>query len=72
MQFRHKRTGRIIEVPDGEAHRYLSSRFEPYDPVPEGTVAEIVAWATTPERKASALAAETAGKNRKSLIEALS
>lgn len=28
MRFRHKRTGRIIDVPDSEAFRFQNSRFE--------------------------------------------
>ena len=66
---------------EGLADRYRNSprwtellaagQLEPVE-VPSGTVAEVVAWADTPAKKAAALAAELAGKNRKSLIDALS
>jgi hypothetical protein len=32
---------------------------------------EVLKWANTPERKAAALAAELAGKNRKGVLEGL-
>lgn len=40
--------------------------------VPEGTVAEVLDWAgDDPHRRQAALEAERAGKNRKTVIEAL-
>lgn len=84
MRFRHKRTGRIIDVTDSEAFRYSNSRYEvlhehmagnpDWGPgnVPRGTVAEVLAWVGDDDlRRQSALTVERAGKNRKSLIEAL-
>lgn len=83
-KFEHIRTGRISEVPDSQAHRYSTSRWRqltgpsgvtarPTIEVPSGTVAEIIAWAgDDPYRIAAALDAELAGRQRKSLIAALS
>lgn len=72
MKLRHVRTGRIVDVKDKDAFRFPYPRYVPVeDAVPEGTVAEVLAWADTPERKAAALSAELAGKNRTLLLKGL-
>jgi len=85
--FRHKRTGRIVEVPESDAFRFNNYRYEviddqsqnvlagvaPVGDVPDGTVAEVLAWAGDDElRRFAALVAEKAGKKRKGIIDALS
>jgi hypothetical protein len=79
--FKHRRTGRIVSVPDDQAHRYSDERrwtpvsAEPQAvqfQVPDGSVAEVLEWVgDDPDRRAAALAAEKAGKGRKTLIKAL-
>lgn len=78
--FRHNRTGRQVVVGEGIAPRYRNNRWAEEQTaapvpvvVPAGTVAELLAWAGDDgARRDALLAAERAGKNRKSLIEALS
>jgi len=78
--FRHKRTGKVVEVPDDEARRYRNSRWIPISTepqavqiqVPEGTVAEVLAWVGDDlDRRRAALEAEREGKRRKTLLMAL-
>lgn len=82
--YRHKRSGKVVTVLDRDAHRYRGSNFELVDPaaspapagpvseVPAGTAAEVLAWVGNDEdRRAAALAAEHAGKQRKTLISSL-
>ena len=72
MKLRHVRTGKILDVAEKDLHRYPAPRYVPLEAaVPEGTVAEVLAWADTPERKAAALTAELAGKNRKGVLDGL-
>lgn len=72
-EFVHLRTGRLVEVGEGLAGRYrASNRWRENIEVPTGSVADILDWAgTDPGRRAAALAAEKAGKNRKGIIDAL-
>lgn len=83
-KFRHVRTGKVIDVPDEDAHWYRNDRYiflhqlqpagQDWEPaqVPKGTVAEVLAWVGDDNlRRQSALTVERAGKNRKGIIEAL-
>lgn len=73
-KFYHKRTGKIIDVDEGMAHHYENRRYTrlPEPSVPDGTVAEILAWVGDDEHRAEeALQAELAGKRRKSLVDRL-
>jgi hypothetical protein len=76
-RFYYSRTKKIVEIPDDRAHLYEGrrryERLDEPDAVPEGSVAEIIAWAgADPQRRRAALVAERLGKARKSLIKALS
>ena len=73
-EFIHVRTGRTITVGEGIAARYRRDprRWQEALDVPEGSVAEVLAWAGDDlARRGAALAAERAGKNRKGIIDAL-
>lgn len=70
-------TGRTIEADGHRAAYYRRSteRFQEIgaDEPPDGTVAEVLAWAgDDPNRRAAALKAEQDGKQRKGVLEALS
>ena len=81
--FRDTRTGQLIEAHSRartvffrQQDRYQEVTDEPAtisEPeVPDGTVAEVLDWAgDDPHRRQAALEAERAGKNRKTVIEAL-
>ncbi len=74
-RFRHRRTGRNYHVSYGQYQLYRGSNFERLpddDQVPVGTADDILAWVGSDEtRRAAALTAEQAGKNRKTLITKL-
>jgi hypothetical protein len=77
-RFKNRQTGREINVAPSQADRFAGQRrWEAIDDehvgeVPDGTIAEILAWANdSPERRQAALYAEKQGKERKTLIEAL-
>lgn len=80
--FKHKRTGRIVEVSANDAFRFNNARYElvheaagqDWEPenVPSGTVAEVLAWVGDSDlRRQSALTVERAGRKRKGILEAL-
>jgi len=83
--FRDTRTGNLIEAHSRartvffrQQDRYQevqdeqAEAFDLYTQVPDGTVAEVLDWAgDDPHRRQAALEAERAGKNRKTVIEAL-
>jgi hypothetical protein len=88
-KFQHQRTGRVVEASGARADAYYRdpARWavlgdsepedddpgEPIGEVPDGTIAEILAWAGNDEaRKEAALYAERQGKGRKTLIDQLS
>lgn len=75
-RFYYSRTNKIVDIPDDRAHLYDNRRwyFRMDDPleVPDGPVAEILAWVgDNPKRRAAALKAEREGKRRKTLLAAL-
>lgn len=84
-KFQHARTGKIIDVPEQDAHRYRNARYLPLDhehqpagqdwepeQVPRGSVAEVLAWVGTDDlRRQSALTVERAGKRRATLLKSL-
>lgn len=72
-RFIHIRTGKVIET--NEPRRYQNKRYRRMDSpkVPDGSVAAVLAWVgDDPERRQAALGAELVGKNRISLLRALS
>lgn len=77
MRVRHNRTGRIIRWRIGLQNPPWVPIDQPAPKVdslevPSGTVAEILQWAgDDPARRRAAKIAEQAGKNRKSLLDAL-
>lgn len=80
-KFRHVRTGKVIDVPDEDAHRYHNNRYQEVEDWsqfvrteldPKATVAEVLAYVdANPGQRAPVLKAERAGKNRKGIIDAL-
>jgi hypothetical protein len=79
--FRDTRTGQLIEAHSRARTIYFrqQSRYEEVgdhtevEEVPDGTVAEVLDWAgDDPDRRAAALDAERNGKQRKTVLEALS
>lgn len=83
--FRDTRTGQLIEAHSRARTVFFrqQARYQevsdgnevfalPKSEVPDGTVAEVLDWAgDDPDRRQAALEVERAGKNRKTVIEAL-
>lgn len=72
-KFRHRVTDRVIDVDDSDAHRYQTSSWVSLDEetieVPDGTVAEILAWVGDDvDRRNAAVEAEEKGKRRKGIL----
>lgn len=73
-KFYYSRTKRVVEIPDHLADAYEGrARYTRLDdPVPDGTVSEVLEWADSPERRRAALDAERRGKRRKGILDTLS
>ena len=75
-KFFYARTKKIVEIPDDLAEDYDGRRWysrlpEPLT-VPDGSVAEVLAWVGDDiDRANAALEAEEAGKRRKGILKAL-
>lgn len=78
VRFWYSRTKKLVDIPDHLADRYESRRWyrrldSPTVSVPDGSVAEVIAWVGDDDRRRqAALNAERAGKNRTTLLRALS
>lgn len=76
-RFYYARTHREVEIPDDRAHEYDGRKhYTRLDPepleVPDGTIGDVLAWVgNDPARAEAALAAEMAGRRRKTLVDAL-
>lgn len=87
MKYYYSRTKRIVDIPDDRTEEYDRRRWyqrlpegqhqppgQPWEPaeVPDGTVAEVLAWVGDDDlKRQSALTVEREGKQRATLLRAL-
>jgi hypothetical protein len=75
-KFYYERTHKVVDIPDELADEYEGRRWyrriERKVEVPDGSVSVILEWAgDDPTRRQAAIEAEQAGKNRATLLRAL-
>lgn len=76
-RFYYERTHKVVEIDDDIAEEYIGRKhyklLDAPQVVPEGNIAEVLEWVgDDPKRRRLALEAEQAGKQRTTLLDALS